>query len=214
MSPALPAAVVRIIARHRLGIPTLPKFVHSRWPRSSASVDPALDAADFLESVDRGVRLGSSVRGAIIASATQHPNLDDVLRVVVLHCRTGAPLDDDEVLRDAERHQADGAFLVRSLVTANSGGPSASYALQRAAWALRERHAVRAERRAHAAQAVFASRVLSWLPLAFGVMMVFTNGSVRGVYFGRPIGLVCLVVGLSLNFAGRRWMHRIAGTCD
>ena len=83
MSPALPAAVVRIIARHRLGIPTLPKVVYSRWLRSSASIDPALDAADFLESVDRGVRLGSSVRGAIIASATQHPNLDDVLRVEI-----------------------------------------------------------------------------------------------------------------------------------
>jgi Flp pilus assembly protein TadB len=59
---------------------------------------------------------------------------------------------------------------------------------------------------------VFAARVLSWLPVVFGVLMILTNGSVRSAYFGGVAGLVCMVVGLGLNVTGRKWMKRI--TCS
>ena len=159
------------------------------------------------------MQLGSSVRGAIVsASGECDPALSDTLRVLLLHCRTGAPLDDDEVLADAAGRPTNEAFLVRSLVAAGAGGSGASFALQRAAWALRERHAVASERRMYAAQAVFAARILSWLPVVFGVLMTATNGSVRSAYFGGMAGLACVVIGVALNFAGRRWMRRI--TCS
>lgn len=171
--------------------------------------------AAFLDVVDRHVRLGSSVRGAIQAAAAEcDPSLEEPLRVLVLHCRTGAPLDDDEVLDDAARRPTDDAFLIRSLVAAGAGGQAASFCLQRAAWALRERRAIRAERRAYAAQAVFSARVLSWLPIVFGLIMAATNESVRSAYFGGGLGILSVVVGVGLNLLGRRWMRRITCSFD
>ena len=170
-----------------------------------------LKAADFLEVVDRHIQLGSSLRGAVIRATDETGGLP-VLAVLLLHCKTGAPLDAPEIIADAARHEADEAFLIRSIVAAGAGGPAASFALQRAAWALRERHAIRLERRTQAAQAMFSARILSWLPVVFGAIMAVTNRSVRGAYFGGVAGLVCLFVGILLNVAGRRWMTRV--TCS
>lgn len=210
----LPAFVVRLVALRRLA--DSPSHDRWSWPRFAARAarpEPALEAAAFLDLVDRNVQLGSSLRGAITAACRDvGDDLAETLRVLLLHCRTGAPLDDDEVLVDAARRSSDDAFLVRSLVAAGAGGGAASFALQRAAWALRERHAIVAERRMHAAQAVFAARILSWLPVVFGVVMVATNGSVRSAYFGGIAGFICVVIGVGLNVAGRRWMRRI--TCS
>ena len=209
----LPTFVVRVVALRRLAHGTTPSRTFTTPFRHGSAVEPALIAAGFLDVVDRHVQLGSSVRGAIVSASVEcDPALSDTLRVLLLHCRTGAPLDDDEVLADAAGRPTNEAFLVRSLVAAGAGGPGASFALQRAAWALRERHAVASERRMYAAQAVFAARILSWLPVVFGILMIATNDSVRSAYFGGVAGLACVVIGIALNFAGRRWMRRI--TCS
>lgn len=209
----LPLFVVRMMALRRLVDRDAPTFtLPSRFHRRD-SVEPALVAAGFLDIVDRHVTLGSSLRGAIVsASAECDRSLHETLRVLLLHCRTGAPLDDHEVLADTAGRSSDEAFLVRSLVAASAGGSGTSFALQRAAWALRERHAIASERRTYAAQAVFAARILSWLPVVFGALMAATNGSVRSAYFGGFAGLACVVVGVALNVAGRKWMRRI--TCS
>ncbi len=212
-APAVPRFVARILSLRRLIEPDdRPSPDVFRRLTNRRTIDDTPHGASFLDVVDRHVRLGSSVRGAIQAAFGEcHPSLEEPLRVLLLHCRTGAPLDDDEVLDDAARRPTDDAFLIRSLVAAAAGGNAASFSLQRAAWALRERHAIRAERRAHAAQAVFAARVLSWLPVVFGLVMAATNHSVRSAYFGGAAGIFCVIVGIGLNVAGRRWMRRI--TC-
>ncbi|MBU6240452.1 MAG: hypothetical protein KJS66_01545 [Acidobacteria bacterium] len=215
--PVVPAVVVRALALRRLADRPV-RFVGRPQPERARreSAEPALDAAAFLDAVDRHLRLGSSLRGAIQSTVGESHStaLVDSLRVLLLHCRTGAPLDDPEVLEDAARRSTDEAFLIRSLVAAAAGGAGASFALQRASWALRERHAIRTERRTFAAQAVFAARVLSWLPVIFGVLMSVTNSSVRSAYFGGPFGLVCVVGGVALNLVGRRWMRRITCSFD
>ena len=210
---------VRYRTRRRLGL-------GSATTQLNRLVDPLLDriesfrngsdhrglnGADFLEVVDRHVQLGSSLRGAVIRATDETGGLP-ALGVLLLHCKTGAPLDAPEIIADAAEHEADEAFLIRSIVAAGAGGPAASFALQRAAWALRERHAIRLERRTQAAQAMFSARILSWLPVVFGVIMAVTNRSVRGAYFGGVAGLACLFVGILLNVAGRRWMTRV--TCS
>lgn len=215
--PVLPAVVVRALAIRRLADRPIRLVGRPRPERARReSAEPALEAAAFLDAVDRHLRLGSSLRGAIQATVGESHStaLVDPLRVLLLHCRTGAPLDDPEVLEDAARRSTDEAFLIRSLVAAAAGGAGASFALQRASWALRERHAIRTERRMFAAQAVFAARVLSWLPVIFGVLMSVTNSSVRSAYFGGPFGLVCVVGGVALNLVGRRWMRRITCSFD
>ncbi len=215
--PVVPAVVARALALRRLADRPI-RLVGRTQPECARreSAEPALDAAAFLDVADRHLRLGSSLRGAIQSTVRESRStaLADSLRVLLLHCRTGAPLDDPEVLEDAARRSTDEAFLIRSLVAAAAGGAGASFALQRASWALRERHAIRTERRMFAAQAVFAARVLSWLPVIFGVLMSITNSSVRAAYFGGPIGLFCVVVGVTLNLVGRRWMRRITCSFD
>lgn len=207
----LPLVIVRAVVLRRLATDYSPTRTLPARFRRKDSVEPVLAAAGFLDIVDRHVQLGSSLRGAIVAASAEcDPSLSDTLRVLLLHCRTGAPLDDMEILADAAGRSTNDAFLVRSLVAAGAGGPGASFALQRAAWALRERHAIASERRMYAAQAVFAGRVLSWLPVVFGVLMVATNGSVRSAYFGGVAGFACVVIGVALNVAGRRWMRRIS----
>lgn len=170
--------------------------------------------ADFLEIVDRHVQLGSSLRGAVVRAADECSGGPTALRVLLLHCRTGAPLDSEEVIADTSMLKDDDAFLVRSIIAAGAGGPAASFALQRAAWALRERQAIRLERRTYASQAVFSARVLSWLPVVFGMVMAFTNRSVRSVYLGGTAGIACLTIGLVLNVAGRRWMRKVTCSFD
>jgi len=182
----------------------------SRVKRGKESYE--VRGADFLEIVDRHVQLGSSLRGAVVRAADECSGGPTALRVLLLHCRTGAPLDSEEVIADTSMLKDDDAFLVRSIIAAGAGGPAASFSLQRAAWALRERQAIRLERRTYASQAVFSARVLSWLPLVFGTVMAFTNRSVRSVYLGGPAGIACLTIGLLLNGAGRRWMRKV--TCS
>ena len=214
-------AFTRLRARHRLsaehgravvtaGVRNVFDRVVERRRRNDDSA--TLRAADFLDLVDRHVQLGSSLRGAVVKAAAETDHCPEELRVVLLHCKAGAPLDDAEVLSDASSRSNDEAFLIRTIVVAGAGGPAASFALQRGAWSLRERHAIRMERRTHASQAMFSARILSWLPVAFGAIMAVTNGSVRAVYFGGIGGLACLAAGLGLNFAGRRWMRSI--TCS
>lgn len=210
----LPRVIVRILAIRRLGGDAPRRVELDRLFGRRKPGDDAHGAA-FLDVVDRHVRLGSSVRGAIQSAAGDcDTSLHETLRVLLLHCRTGAPLDDAEVLDDASSRPTDDAFLIRALVAAGAGGQAGSFALQRAAWALRERRAIRAERRAYAAQAVFAARVLSWLPLVFGGLMAVTNESVRSAYFGGTIGVFCVVAGIGLNVVGRRWMRRVTCSFD
>lgn len=213
--------LARFLVKRRLSLRSRP-VVAPQWIREvagrvirrlpSAEDATTLRGADFLDLVDRHVQLGSSLRGAVVKAAEEAHEAPEALRVVLLHCKAGAPLDDDEVLKDASSRSSDEAFLVRTIVAAGAGGPASSFALQRGAWSLRERHAIRRERRTYAAQAMFSARILSWLPVVFGVIMALTNHSVRAVYFGGIGGLTCLAVGLGLNVAGRRWMRSV--TCS
>ncbi|MBU3704263.1 MAG: hypothetical protein FGM42_07815, partial [Ilumatobacteraceae bacterium] len=137
--PVLPAVVVRALALRRLADRPIRLVGRPRPERARRkSAEPTLEAAAFLDAVDRHLRLGSSLRGAIQVTAGESHStaLVDPLRVLLLHCRTGAPLDDPEVLEDAARRSTDEAFLIRSLVAAAAGGAGASFALQRASWAL------------------------------------------------------------------------------
>ena len=209
----LPKIAIRVLAIRRLALSIGSTRRLSFHRRRNHQDHFLLRAAALVDDVDRNVCLGSSVRGAIQSAVTgSDAELSATLRVLMLHCRTGAPLDADEVLDDAANRSVDEGFLIRSLVAAGAGGQAASFCLQRTSWALRERHAISAERRVYASQAVFAARILSWLPVVFGGLMAATNESVRSVYFGGPIGLLCVIIGVGLNVVGRRWMKRI--TCS
>ena len=190
--------------------------VRSAWllgrsMRHSSGQSVAQAMAGFLDTIERNVHLGNSLRGATsVALESVDAALQPHLQSLALHCRLGAPLEElvtDEALVNTPH---DCAFGLYALVAAGAGGTGTSHALQRASWVLRERHAVREERRIQCAQALFSARILSWLPVAFGGAMLATNVSVRNVVFTTPMGLFCVAIGVAFNVAGRRWMKRVA----
>ena len=188
-------------------------LVPLRNATEAADIPEALACADFLDGVERHVRLGRSLRSGILDAHASLPlgPLRESLEHTVLYCRTGAPLE-ELLSHHRSRHDSqDIAFVLQSLVAAAAGGTGTAHALERAAWVLRERHVVREERRVHAAQAVLSARVMSWMPIGFGAIVLLTSPSVRKVVLFSPLGLVCGVIGVALNLLGRRWMGRITG---
>jgi tight adherence protein B len=91
---------------------------------------------------------------------------------------------------------------------AEHGGPAAE-PLDRVAATLRERAALRDERRVHAAAAVLSARLLTWLPILVAGWSVLTSPSVRHVLLATPVGWACLTGGVVLNLLGRHWTARI-----
>jgi Flp pilus assembly protein TadB len=193
----------------------LPSISFPLLDRKCVSRDTSLtiDCANLLDSIERNVRVGGSLRASVLTAHEQLPpgRLRDALDYLVVHCRTGAPLEDVLKHRTDRDIHADISFTIQSVVAASAGGPGTVHALHRAAWVLRERHIVREERRVHAAQAILSAKVMSWMPLGFGCVMLLTSNHVRNAVFGTPVGFICLVIGSALNLAGRRWMTRITG---
>jgi tight adherence protein B len=91
---------------------------------------------------------------------------------------------------------------------ARHGGAQAG-ALDRAAFAVRQRRTVVAERAAHSAQARLSALVLSLLPPAFAMWSISTNHRVARFLLASPAGWLCTVGGVALNALGWRWMRRL-----
>jgi Flp pilus assembly protein TadB len=183
------------------------KKPHSRKQHFSV----ALCTADFLDAIERSIHTGHSLRAAVNDGLPVLPaHMQVHFQNLALHCRIGAPLEEVLMSSSASDVPDDVVFGLQAIVAASAGGVGTRYALERASWVLRERHSVSEERRLQSAQALFSARILSWLPLAFGSMMVATNANVRNVLFTTPVGFLCCGVGAVLNFVGRWWMKKLA----
>jgi tight adherence protein B len=172
----------------------------------------ALDLAASLEQVARRVRSGASITAALAETAPDHP--DGFVGEVAARISAGIPFTDaveqsgrapGSTARDAEDRRLAGAVLS---ATHRAGGPGAA-AIDRAAATVRERAAIRADRRAHAAQARLSARILSLLPVGFTSWTVLTDRRVAHFLLATPPGAGCLVTGVVLAAVGWRWMHRL-----
>ncbi len=183
------------------------KKTHSRKQHFSV----ALCTADFLDAIERSIHTGHSLRAAVNDALPLLPaHMQVHFQNLALHCRIGAPLEEVLMSSSVSDVPDDVVFGLQAIVAASAGGVGTRYALERASWVLRERHSVSEERRLQSAQALFSARILSWLPLAFGSMMVATNANVRNVLLTTPVGFLCCAVGAALNFVGRWWMKKLA----
>ncbi|MFM8854291.1 MAG: hypothetical protein ACKOGL_14075, partial [Acidimicrobiaceae bacterium] len=54
-----------------------------------------------------------------------------------------------------------------------------------------------------------STKVLSWAPVAVAGWLIVTSSSVRNFLILSIAGWVCILSGLSLKYAGRRWMQTI-----
>ena len=82
-------------------------------------------------------------------------------------------------------------------------------ALERAAIVIRERATHIDDRLAQAAQALLSTRILSWTPLLVAGWLLVSSAPVRNYLILSPSGWICLLLGIGLNLAGRKWMHAI-----
>jgi len=190
---AVPAVTAAIVAGSsvRVGARRSPHRQGQTY-RAKAST-ASVDWATFLDAAASGVRAGHSLTVAV-EQARNHSGIPTT------GIRARVPADRSAV--DADHAVAQQALQV----AAELGGPVAS-ALQHAADLLRERHAMRAEARAHAAQARLSAAVLTLLPVAFAVLGVLTSQSYRQAV-GSTSGVVLTIAGLVSNLTGWRWMQR------
>lgn len=152
------------------------------------------DWAAFLDTVASAVRAGHSLPRAV-DHAREHAHSEQA--------NSAGRSAGGRAAADADRAVAQQALQV----AAELGGPVAA-GLQHAADLLRERRVMRAEARAHAAQARLSAVVLTLLPVAFAAFGLCTSESYRhALSSGAGVGMAG--AGLAVNLIGWRWMQRI-----
>lgn len=181
----------------------------ARWPERHAPGDDTDRLIVLLDAVARDVRSGASLTAAVesaLASPARPRSLDPAHDAL----RRGAAVSD--ALRSCEASSVgdpDLSAVAQVLTTcADVGGPSAE-PIDRTATVLRERAAARADRRAHAAQALLSARVLTVVPIAFASWSASRDGRLREVYAHSRPAQLGVAGGLVLCVAGWHWMRRL-----
>jgi tight adherence protein B len=166
--------------------------------------------ADFLDAIAREVHSGYSLTLAFVNTAERFPSLSWWTEPISLHCIRGHSLATAIANTSPQNWTADVALATRTLSVASNGGYGIVGALEKSASILREREYVAHERRAQTAQIRLSTAVLSWIPLVICAWVITRQSPTRTFLLHTPLGLLCIVVGLLLNIAGRKWIARIA----
>jgi hypothetical protein len=169
-----------------------------RLGRRNPSPPDAREWARYLDAVAAQIRGGTSVRMAAVDVLVSHQWVGDVVR---------SPLPLDQLALTTVT-DPDEAVVVQTLSTALQLGGATASVVQAGANLLRERAAVRAEARAHSAQARLSARVLTLVPLGFASWSALASATFRRA-LTTPIGLTSASLGLASNALGWWWMRRI-----
>jgi tight adherence protein B len=203
----LPLAVVAVSAVAGGGVLTLACL----RGRAARLADLALP--DAVEALARSLRSGATLAQAIgeVARRTDGP-LGHELRKVAAELEGGRPLV-GAIDGWASRAATPGARLVAAAValSAETGG-AAARALDGVAATLRGNNGVLGELRAQSAQARLSAWVIAVAPLAFGALALGTDRRSATFLLGSPVGLGCLVAGLTLDGIAAWWMQRITAS--
>jgi tight adherence protein B len=177
--------------------------------RAGRQVDLALP--DVLESTARSLRSGTSLRFAL-SESTAHapPRLAKSLRAAVATAERGVPFV-DAIDAWAEASVGDGVRLAGAALALSAElGGAAARSLDGVAATLRDRNGVRREVAALSSQARASAVVIGVAPVAFAVLAASVDPTTVEFLLRSPLGVVCLVVGVTLDGLGAAWMHRLA----
>ena len=166
--------------------------------------------ADFLDAIAREVHSGYSLTLAFVNTAERFPSLAWWTEPISLHCIRGHSLATAIADTSPQNWTADVALATRTLSVASNGGYGIVGALEKSASILREREHIAHERLAQTAQIRLSTAVLSWIPLVICAWVITQQSHTRTFLLHTPLGLLCIVVGLLFNLAGRKWITRIA----
>jgi Flp pilus assembly protein TadB len=175
-------------------------------PRSQSELIHHLSTlSDLLDATARNLRLGKSMASSIQAATETSTVKDSVINDLVATTTRGESIADatKRLISIAKTNEL--IFALRTIDLAATG----VLALERAAIVLRERSTIINDRQMQASQALLSTKVLSWAPVAVAVWLIATSSSVRSFLILSTSGWLCILLGIGLNFAGRRWMQTI-----
>ena len=171
----------------------------------------ARDLPEVVEALARAVRAGSSIRGAIGATAAgARGAMGTDLVHLAARLDRGAPLPvvlDEWRLRRRDVREI--ALVAVALQIAADAGGSVALALDGVADTIRGQQHLRAEIDALASQAEASAVLIALLPLAFAAVAGAADPDTLAFLVSTPIGLICLVTGIVLDVVALVWMRRI-----
>lgn len=165
--------------------------------------------AEILDTTARHLRLGESFASALQSAVSSQYCATQVLQTFSRASASGEAAGEISRRLIKTAKTRDQQFVVKILELAATGGVGGVMALERAAIVLRERATHIDDRFSQAAQALLSTRILSWTPLVVAGWLVVSSASVRHYLILSPPGWVCLLLGIGLNLAGRKWMQSI-----
>ncbi|MFM8652733.1 MAG: type II secretion system F family protein [Acidimicrobiaceae bacterium] len=165
--------------------------------------------SDLLDATARNLRLGRSMASSLQAAAETSSVKNSVISELITTTTHGDSFAEatKRLIPTAKTDEL--IFTLRTIDLAATGGVGGVLALERAAIVLRERSTNINDRQMQASQAVLATKVLSWAPVTVAGWLIATSSNVRNFLILSVSGWVCILFGLSLNYAGRRWMQTI-----
>jgi Flp pilus assembly protein TadB len=165
--------------------------------------------AEVLDTTARHLRLGESFASALQSAVSSQHCTIQILQNYSRACALGEAASEisKRLLKTAKTK--DQQFVLKTLELSATGGVGGVMALERAAIVIRERATHIDDRFAQAAQALLSTRILSWTPLIVAVWLIGSSAPVRHYLILSPSGWVCLLLGIGLNLAGRKWMYAI-----
>jgi Flp pilus assembly protein TadB len=208
--------LVRQTILRRLNLQSLMGRLVSKLPRRRAStrlqselVQQLSTLSDLLDATARNLRLGRSMASSLQAATDTSSVKNLVITELVTTTTHGESFADATKLLIPTAKTNELIFTLRTIDLAATGGVGGVLALERAAIVLRERSTNINDRQMQASQALLSTKVLSWAPVAVAGWLIATSSSVRSFLILSASGWVCILLGLSLNYAGRRWMQTI-----
>ena len=165
--------------------------------------------AEVLDTTARHLRLGESFASALQSAVSSQHCAIQILQNYSRACALGEAASEisKRLLKTAKTK--DQQFVLKTLELSATGGVGGVMALERAAIVIRERATHIDDRFAQAAQALLSTRILSWTPLIVAGWLIGSSAPVRHYLILSPSGWVCLLLGIGLNLAGRKWMNAI-----
>jgi Flp pilus assembly protein TadB len=212
----LQPVLVRQIVLRRLSRQSLMARLMSKLPRRRASIrlqseliQQLSTLSDLLDATARNLRLGKSMASALQTATETSSIKNSAVTELVATTTRGESFADatKRLLPTAKTNEL--IFALRTIDLAATGGVGGVLALERAAIVLRERSTNINDRQMQASQALLSTKVLSWAPVVVAGWLVVTSNNARSFLVLSISGWVCILLGLSLNYAGRRWMQTI-----
>ena len=181
----------------------------SNFAQTQSSTSQLKQLAEVLDTTARHLRLGESFASALQSAVSSQYCAIQVLQSFSRACALGEAAGEISRRLIKTAKTRDQQFVVKILELAATGGVGGVMALERAAIVIRERATHIDDRFSQAAQALLSTRILSWTPLVVAGWLVVSSASVRHYLILSPSGWVCLLLGIGLNLAGRKWMQTI-----